>query len=64
MYRRRLRRPLLFGGFHRRLGLAKLIAAGTNEYVQDRLLSSNEGRPGPSHLDVAGTADRRSYLLD
>jgi hypothetical protein len=34
---------LLFGGFHRRLSLADLIAAGTDEYMQDRLLGSNEG---------------------
>jgi len=54
---------LLFGDFHRRLSLANLIAAGTDEYVQDGLFIGNEGRSRPSHFDVAGNADRRSYLL-
>jgi ABC transporter substrate binding protein len=54
---------LLFGGFQRRLSLANNIAPGTDEYVQDSLFRSNEGRPRPSHRDIAGTADRRGGLF-
>jgi len=51
---------LLFGGLHRRLSLAELTAAGTAEYVRDRLFRSNESRPKPCHRDITGLADRRA----